>query len=63
VITWEASDNANLDHDEVRYSPGSSYDSDAETVQAESERSGERCAERVMAGWRFRFRFRDLIAW
>jgi hypothetical protein len=34
VITWEASDNANLDHYEVRYSPGSSYDSDAETVQA-----------------------------
>jgi len=34
VVTWEASDNPNLDHYEVRYSPGSSYDSDAETVQA-----------------------------
>jgi len=34
VVTWEASDNPNLDHYEVRYCPGSSYDSDAETVQA-----------------------------
>ncbi len=34
VITWEASENPNLDHYEVRYSPGESYDSDAETVQA-----------------------------
>jgi hypothetical protein len=34
VVTWEASENANLDHYEVRYSPGASYDSDVETVQA-----------------------------
>ena len=40
VITWEASDNPNLDHYEVRYSPGSSYDSDAETVQASIPEDG-----------------------
>jgi len=34
VITWEASDNPSIEHYEVRYSPGDSYDSDAETLQA-----------------------------
>jgi hypothetical protein len=34
VLTWEASDHQNLAHYEVRYSPGESYDRDAETVQA-----------------------------
>jgi len=34
VITWEASDNPNVEHYEVRYSPGDLDDSDAETLQA-----------------------------
>jgi len=40
VITWTASENPNLDHYEVRYSPGKSYDADTETVVA-SVRSDE----------------------
>ena len=34
LLTWEASDHQNLAHYEVRYSPGESYDRDAESVQA-----------------------------
>jgi hypothetical protein len=33
-LSWEASDHPSLAHYEVRYSPGESYDRDAETVQA-----------------------------